>query len=81
MSGPNPWWTSGDEQRICFLLLLHLLLLRREKVEVEAGEELMLHLLLLQGEAVIDALRSLRCECQRSSSQGIESLVRHAFRL
>ena len=52
MSGLNPWWTSGYEQRTCFLLILHLLLLRREKVEVEAGEELMLHLLLLQREKV-----------------------------
>ena len=65
MSGLSPWWTSWYEQHICFLLqfLLHLLLLQREKVEVEAGEELMLHLLLLQrakveeeeDEVVIDA--------------------------
>ena len=57
MSGLSPWWTSWYEQHICFLLLLHLLLLRRGKGEVEAGGELMLHLLLLQGDLVMDALR------------------------
>ena len=79
-SGVSRWWTSGDEQHICFLLqlLLHLLLQQREKVEVEAeaGEELMLHLLLLlqkakveeeEDEVAIDAFRDFLPQCAIAS--------------